>query len=90
MSTSKTKKAVALKYQPEIDDAPQIVGKGKGIVAENIINAAKEHHVPIEKDESLTQLLSEIEMNEKIPEELYGVVAEIFAFIYQADKFKSS
>jgi flagellar biosynthesis protein len=80
------KTAVALGYNPNAQDAPQVMAKGKGIVAQNIIDKAKENDVPIQEDPSLVEVLSQLEINERIPEELYQAVAEVFSFIYQLDK----
>jgi flagellar biosynthesis protein len=80
------KQAVALTYRPDKHDAPIVVAKGKGYVAEKIIAAAKEHLVPIQEDASLVQMLSQLQINEAIPEELYQVVAEIFAFVYRVER----
>ena len=82
----KQKAAVALSYDMEKNSAPIIKAKGKGTVAEEIIQRAKEHNIPIQEDPSLVELLSQLEINESIPEELYEVVAEVFAFIYRIDK----
>ena len=78
--------AVALSYQPDQNDAPMVVAKGKGAVADSIIEKAVESHIPIQKDPSLVELLGKLKINQTIPEELYKAVAEVFAFIYQADK----
>jgi len=82
----KRKKAVALRYDQVQNHAPKIVASGKGLIAENVIEKAKEHNVPILEDESLVELLAELNINETIPEELYQAVAEVFAFIYRADQ----
>lgn len=82
------KEAVALSYKPGVIDAPTIVAKGKGEVAENILNKAKEHNVPIQQDKSLVELLGQLDINQSIPEELYQAVAEVFAFIYKLDREK--
>lgn len=82
----KRKTAVALSYDMEQNTAPIVKAKGKGIVAEEIIQRAKEHNIPIQEDPTLVELLSQLEINEAIPEELYEVVAEVFAFIYRIDK----
>lgn len=79
------KKAVALSYQQDKDVAPRIIAKGDLKLAERMISLAKENNIPIQEDESLVQLLSQFELNETIPPELYAVVAEIFAFIYKID-----
>ncbi|BDG48066.1 MULTISPECIES: EscU/YscU/HrcU family type III secretion system export apparatus switch protein [Parageobacillus] len=80
------KQAVALSYNANVHEAPVVVAKGKGHVAEAIIDAAKQHGIPIQEDPSLVQLLSELEINEVIPEDLYHLVAEVFAFVYRLDK----
>lgn len=82
----KMKQAVALTYKPHEHAAPVVVAKGKGHVAERVIATAKAHGIPIQEDPSLVQLLSELEINEAIPESLYKVVAELFAFIYQIER----
>jgi flagellar biosynthesis protein len=80
------KEAVALHYQPDNQDAPVVVAKGRGMTAENIIAKAQEYQIPIQEDRSLVQMLSQLNINQTIPEELYGAVAEVFAFIYRLDK----
>ena len=80
------KTAVALGYNPKSHDAPKVMAKGKGVVAQNIIEKAIKNDVPIQEDPSLVELLSQLEINERIPEELYQAVAEVFSFIYQLDK----
>ncbi|AXI09068.1 hypothetical protein CV093_09555 [Oceanobacillus sp. 143] len=84
--TEKRNKAAALKYVAETDYAPRVSATGKGMIADEIIKKAKENNVPIIEDASLVELLAEININEVIPEELYKVVAEVFAFIYRADQ----
>jgi flagellar biosynthesis protein len=78
--------AVALKYNNQKNDAPIVAAKGRGLVAENIIQTAKEHDIPIQEDPSLVEILSQLNINDQIPEELYQVVAEIFAYIYKIDQ----
>ncbi|MGR9050169.1 EscU/YscU/HrcU family type III secretion system export apparatus switch protein [Halobacillus faecis] len=82
----KRKEAIALTYQSEKTTAPEVVAKGKGIIAENILKAAEEHQIPVQEDATLVELLSELNINEQIPEDLYHVVAEVFAFIYNVDQ----
>jgi len=82
----KRKEAIALKYNTELDSAPKVVAKGKGIIADEILSKAKEFGVPIQEDPSLVEVLSQLEINQTIPEDLYSVVAELFAFIYRADQ----
>lgn len=80
------KEAVALTYDEDIHPAPKLVAKGKNDVADEIIRIANENNIPVQEDATLVSLLSELEINETIPEELYEVVAEIFAFIYNIEK----
>lgn len=80
------KEAVALTYNPNQADAPKVIAKGKGQIAEKILERAEANHIPIQKDPSLVQLLGQLDLNESIPEELYQAVAEVFAFIYQLDQ----
>jgi flagellar biosynthesis protein len=84
------KKAVALSYDQERDIAPRVSATGKGLVADNIIRKAEENHIPIMEDRNMVELLSELDINEKIPEELYQAVAEVFSFIYLTDKKMST
>lgn len=83
-STRKT--AVALGYNPAIQDAPKVIAKGKGLVAQQIIEKAMNNDIPIQEDPSLVEVLSQLELNERIPEELYQAVAEVFSFIYRLDQ----
>lgn len=80
------KKAAALSYDVNKEHAPKLSASGKGYIAENIIEKAKEHSVPIQEDASLVELLAELNINETVPEEIYQAVAEVFAFIYRSDK----
>ncbi|MDR7074549.1 EscU/YscU/HrcU family type III secretion system export apparatus switch protein [Fictibacillus barbaricus] len=80
------KEAIALTYNAHEAQAPVVIAKGKGEIAEKILNTASSHDIPIQEDPSLVHLLSKLEIGESIPEELYEVVAELFAFIYQLDK----
>ncbi|MBP2240111.1 flagellar biosynthesis protein [Cytobacillus eiseniae] len=80
------KEAVALTYDKYGTNAPRLVAKGKGMIADNIVEQAKENKIPIQEDPSLVELLGKLNINEQIPEELYQAVAEIFAFIYRTDQ----
>lgn len=86
MKNNQAKKAVAMQYDELKDAAPIVTAAGKGLVAENIIKLANENHIPVQEDRTMVELLSNLEINEKIPEELYHAVAEVFAFLYQTDK----
>jgi flagellar biosynthesis protein len=79
----KSKKAVALRYKTGDDNAPRVTAKGTGLIAENIIEMARKHGIPIKDDPDLIEVLSRLDLNEEIPPELYVVVAELLAFVYR-------
>ncbi|WP_047151632.1 EscU/YscU/HrcU family type III secretion system export apparatus switch protein [Aneurinibacillus tyrosinisolvens] len=80
------KNAVALRYNPKEGEAPRVIAKGQGHMAETILEKARENLVPIQEDPSLVEVLAKLELNEQIPAQLYQVVAEILAFVYQTDQ----
>ncbi|MBQ7707624.1 MAG: EscU/YscU/HrcU family type III secretion system export apparatus switch protein [Lachnospiraceae bacterium] len=82
------KKAVALMYEPG-SQAPQVVASGKGLVAEKIIETAKQSDVPLYKDTNLADTLLNLDIGDCIPPELYGVVAEILVYVDKMDKIKA-
>lgn len=84
----KIKSAVALEYDPS-DEAPKIVATGKGILAEKIIEKAKESNVPIHQDSKLAGTLSKLEIGDMIPPELYEAVAEVLVFVDAMEKIRS-
>ncbi|WP_284639003.1 EscU/YscU/HrcU family type III secretion system export apparatus switch protein [Paenibacillus silviterrae] len=83
---SPMKKAVALKYSPDISKAPTVVAKGKGHMADAILQRAKEGGVPVQEDASLVEVLSKLDLDQEIPPELYHLVAEVLSFIYRSDQ----
>ena len=82
----KKREAVALIYNNQKMAAPVVVAKGKGDIAQRIVEQAQKYDIPIQEDPSLVELLSQINLNQQIPEELFKVVAEVFAFIYRLDR----
>ncbi len=84
---NKIKQAIALEYNPE-EDAPKVIASGRGLVAERMIEKAKESDIPIHRDDKLADTLSKLEIGEMIPPELYEVVAEILIFVDSMDKIK--
>ncbi len=73
------KLAVALEYDRK--GAPRVVAKGRGELGEKIIEVAKAHDVPVEENEVLAGELSNIELGDEIPPELYRAVAEVLVFV---------
>jgi flagellar biosynthesis protein len=81
-------KAVALKYDKEKSNAPKVSAKGEGKTAKKIIQIAKENGVPLRKDEDLVELLSQVELDNEIPPQMYKAIAEVFSFIYKNTREK--
>jgi flagellar biosynthesis protein len=71
--------AVALHYDHL--GAPRVVAKGKGTIGSKIIEVAKAHDIPIEENEVLVGALSNVDIGEEIPAELYKAVAEVLVFV---------
>lgn len=84
--SERRKKAVTLSYDQMKDISPKVSALGSGKVAEHIIELASEHDIPIVQDQSLVEILAQLEINETIPPELFEIVAEVFAFIYHLDE----
>lgn len=85
---NKRKQAAALTYRDDQHSAPIMSAKGKGLIAEKIIEEAKQNQVPVMQDASLVEILGELEIDRAIPNELYQAVAEVFAFVYHVDQKK--
>lgn len=82
----KTSLAAALQYDGKKDAAPRVTARGRGIIAEKIIELARKHDVPIKNDPALVQILSKLDIDEQIPTEIYKAVAEIMAFVYSVNE----
>ena len=79
MSDSKSQLAVALHY--DHGGTPRVVAKGKGQIGAKIIEVAKANDIPIEENEVLAGALSNVELGDEIPTELYKAVAEVLIFV---------
>ena len=75
-------KAVAMKYTKDMP-APFIAAKGKGWIAQQILEIARREGIPLRNDYELSEFLFTLEIGSFIPEELYQVVAEIYAFVVE-------
>jgi len=78
------KSAVALTYA-QTDAAPRVVAKGKGIIAEQIIARAQDSGVYVHESPELVSLLMQIDLDQRIPPQLYVAVAELLAWIYRLE-----
>ena len=81
----KRTKAVALKYEPGLDQVPWVSAKGRGRAAEKIIKAALEAGIPVKNDPDLIEVLMGLDLDEEIPPKLYLVVAVLLAYVYAAN-----
>ena len=79
----KPRRATALHYEGE--RAPKVVASGKDLIADRILEIARKAGVPIKKDAALVEALSQLELNQEIPEDLYLAVAETLAWAYSLD-----
>jgi len=71
--------SVALHYDNK--GAPTVIAKGRGTIGAKIIEVAKANHIPIEENEVLAGALSQVEIGDEIPQELYKAVAEVLIFV---------
>ena len=78
-------KAVALEYDEQTDAAPRITASGRGAIAEQILAIAFAHGIKVRSDAELVEILEHIEVDSPIPLEAFAAVAEILAYVYQAN-----
>lgn len=82
--TNPTELAVAIQYDPTKMAAPVVVAKGAGVLAQRIRRLALENNIPVVERKPLAQLLyKEVDVNRPIPDQSYGAVAEVLAYVYQ-------
>lgn len=79
-----TREAIALAYR-QTDSAPRVVAKGKGLIAEEIIARAREHGIYVHESPELVALLTQVDLDEHIPPQLYMAVAELLAWLYRVE-----
>ena len=82
--TTRAKKAVALQYGPG-DTAPVIVASGMGYMAEKIVETAADCGVPIYEDNSLSTILTQLQLGQEIPDSLYQAIVEIYVYFLHFD-----
>ncbi len=78
-SDNRNKRAVALQYGPD-DPAPVIVASGMGYLAEKIVSVAQESGIPVYEDDSLATILTQLQLGQEIPPELYQAVVDIYVY----------
>lgn len=77
--------AVALTYGKNQGGAPKVVARGRGIIAQAIIERAKQHNIYVHESEDLVGLLMQVELDQEIPPQLYLAVAELLAWLYRLE-----
>lgn len=77
--------AVALTYAPG-DAAPRVVAKGRGLIAEAIIARARENEIYVHQSAEMVALLMQVDLDDRIPPELYLAVAELLAWLYRVEQ----
>ncbi len=80
-----SKTAVAVQYDRQTMVAPKVIAKGRGIVADNLVEQAVRHQVPVYQNKALASMLMALEIDREIPPDLYKAVAEVLVFVYRAD-----
>lgn len=83
---SKRQMAVALRYDEDREAAPRVLAKGRGAVAQKILEIAGQRNIPVREDPDLVEALAKLDVGSLIPTELYPAVAEVLAFIYRQNQ----
>lgn len=77
--------AAAVTNDPTKSDLPQIVAAGRGKWAEQILEMAYTNGIKVREDPALAEILANIELDSPIPTEAIMAVAEILAYVYEAE-----
>ncbi|HAQ42306.1 MAG TPA: type III secretion protein [Clostridiales bacterium] len=72
--------AVALKYDTNKSNAPVVIASGSGFIADKVVEMAEETGVPVYRDDSLSVLLSQLNIGSQVPEELFGSIVDIYIY----------
>jgi FlhB-like protein len=80
--------AVALQYEKGTREAPRVVAKGRGLLADRIVELAQENGVIVEANPVLAEALSGVEIDDTIPIELYEAVAIVIGYVLRASAQK--
>ena len=78
------KRAVALHYGAD-DTAPVVVASGMGYLAEKIVDVAQANGVPVYEDDSLATILTQLNLGQEIPPELYQAIVDIYVYFLNFD-----
>lgn len=79
-SYNKKNRAVALKYDSNKNIAPVVIASGSGYIANKVVEIAEDNGVPIYKDDSLSIMLSQLDIGSEIPDELFSAIVDIYIY----------
>jgi len=79
---AKLRRAAALRYDKSASGAPKVVAAGAGLIADRIVEIAREQGVPVREDPALAEALARLELEQEIPSELFVAVAEVLVWAY--------
>ena len=85
-SPKKPRRAIALRYDQANDEAPTVVATGQGLIADKIVEKAKEAGVAVQENAGLAEALAQVELGTAIPEDLYPVVAEVLVWVNRMNR----
>lgn len=80
------RRATALRYDRDQDSAPQVIATGSGLLAERIVEIAREQGLPVREDPALAEALSRLQLEQEIPPELFVAVAEVLVWAYGLER----
>jgi flagellar biosynthesis protein len=80
------RRATALSYTRGEHSAPKVVASGRGLVADRILELAREHGIPVREDAALAEALAALDLGREIPEDLYVAVAEALVWALALDR----
>ncbi len=89
MPASGRRNAVALAYGAG-EGAPRVVAKGRGVLAERIIERARAHGIYVHESAELVSLLMQVDLDARIPPALYVAVAQLLAWLYRLERGEES
>jgi flagellar biosynthesis protein len=83
---AKPRRAAALRYDKDSNGAPQVVAAGAGLIADRIVEIAREQGLPVREDPALAEALARLELEQEIPADLFAAVAEVLVWAYRLEK----
>lgn len=80
------RRAAALRYDRSSDNAPRVVAAGAGLIADRIVEIAREQGLLVHEDAALAEALARLELEQEIPPELFVAVAEVLVWAYRLER----